>query len=96
MFNFCIENIISCIVFLCFLNVCIKFNEWVGTGGSVDLVSVLTVEFSGQILQKWEGRLSAELSVTQSEKAGLLLYQVTEKSLILLVITKRKINAQLT
>lgn len=38
----------------------------------------LAVKLPGNVLQEGEGRLLAELSVAEREKAGLLLYKVAE------------------
>ena len=59
-----------------FLDVRVKLDEAVRPGGGVDLVSILAVELSGEVIQKTVSLLFAKLSLRQREETRLLLNDI--------------------
>lgn len=60
------------------LYVRVKLDEAVWPGGSVDFVAILTVELSGEVIQKTVSLLFAKLSLRQSKETRLLLNDIAE------------------
>ena len=60
------------------LDVGVKLDEAVWPRGGVDLVAILTVKLSGEVIQKTVSLFFAELSLRQSEEARLLLNDIAK------------------